>query len=260
VVSKLAKMRAVSHIGLEEDISLLKNMSILCATINVFKHACINADVPKQEALIGTVELLETQMKKLSIQLKRQMYTTVCVVGRSGCGKTHFLNAFLREGLDVRPDSELGMKNEVLTDRLSITAFNTFGEGVHWTPQLSQLGVTLEANVKKKYTQFIPRVSEDCDYIDLLPEGDMLSTTKVPVHIFFGEQTKISFAYISAEQVDRELKKLISVLASNSPKVIRKSHKRYFDCPLTKTRREQIFICRLKLQVITWAIIKCFVG
>ena len=226
MVTKLSA-RADSHISLEEDTSLMKNISILCTTINVFKHACIDGDVPKQEALVGTVELLKTQVKKLSIRLKRQMYTTVCVVGRSGCGKTHFLNGFLREGLDILPDSESEMKNEVLMDRLSITAFNTFGEGVHWTPQLSQLGVALQANVKKKYTQFTPHVSNDCDYIDLLPEGDMLSTTKVPVHIFFGERTKVSFAYMSAEQADLELKKLISVLTSKSPKVIREPHKRY---------------------------------
>jgi hypothetical protein len=96
-----------------------------------------------------------------------------------------------------------------LKESLTVTVLDSFDESIYWTPQLFHLGSSLGTS-DNRLPQFYPQLDKQDVSAGILPEGDMLCTTKVPIHVFYGNHARITFAYASPAQVDNELKKLLA--------------------------------------------------
>ena len=154
------------------------------------------------------VELLCVRAKRLLRKVRQRLYTTVCMVGSSGSGKTHFLNTLLCSGLNV-PSRTEKLTDTILRQSLNISVVETFDRDICWTPQCTALGTSVDATADS-LSHFFPDIEGGDDCACLLPEGDMLSSTTVPVHVFYGEYVAVSFSYISAAQVDEYLRALLT--------------------------------------------------
>jgi hypothetical protein len=200
---------------LHDNYSMGQNSVILARlhTLNIILETlkCTDCYFTQEETddFTNTVFLIDKSIKDQLSAIKSEMYTTILVVGCSGSGKTHVLNNLLRGGLSLSPTIS-PLNEEQIRDRLIVKVIDNHDNGKYWSPVISATcGSLLESS--SVHSHFLPRFPKDCKFkqFDILPEGDMFCTTKVPVHIFYGKEVKISISYTTAAQVDVYLRKLL---------------------------------------------------
>jgi len=147
-------MRDFQHVGCSNSegkkdnaTTLLREAYSLCTTVSTLKRSLLKDDSKAQGKFSAGLELLKTQLQKVQSRARGQDYTTVCLIGRSGSGKTHLLNWLLRHDFDSKVEPAL--TEQKMKESLTVTVLDSFDESIYWTPQLFHLGSSLGTSDKQ---------------------------------------------------------------------------------------------------------------
>jgi len=187
---------------------ILSRLHVLLALLDDLKKAVTVQETTTDSAPNGLLESARCAFEEAARMSRREKYNTIVVIGRPGSGKTHFLNELLNFGLGHNHGSGLILTQAIAVERLRILSVKN--NDTCWTPQLLERAQEFTSDTSA-FPQLYPDVYTPSS-ADILPEGDMFSTTKVPVHLVYGCAVRISVVYASPQVVDRELKKLLDVL------------------------------------------------
>lgn len=187
---------------------ILSRLNVLLALLDDLKKAVTVKETTTDSVPNGLLESARYALKEAAHMSRREKYNTIVVIGRPGSGKTHFLNELLNVGLGHNRGSGSILTQAIIVERLRIISVNN--NDTHWTPQLLEHAQEFTSDASA-FPQLYPEVYTPSS-ADILPEGDMFSTTKVPIHLVYGCAVRISVVYASPQVVDRELKKLLNVL------------------------------------------------
>jgi len=195
----------------------LHNLKTASKSINQAKRVSL-AETEK-DAFADTVKLYVDSLQDALQDIASKLYTTVLIVGQSGSGKTHILNQLINRGLNLS-DETFVLTEAQVRNCLLVTVSKRSSDDGPWTPANSAANrpVCLSSSNRNHFCPNIQTL-ETVKKFDILPEGDMMCTTRVPIHIFHGSKVKITFGYAGVTEVHFQLKRLLEKIQTLSLQV-----------------------------------------
>ena len=198
---------------------LLKKLHALEVAVDSCAQAVSTSLIETKNNVYNKTVKLHADLVQEALQdVRSNVYTTVLVAGKSGSGKTHFLNQIINSGLNL--SGRFLLTQTEIQKKLFVTVNKSPLQYGQWSPITSSMNAVVCKNASD-CNQFCPSipVTDAVEQIDILPEGDMMCTTKVPIHIFYGSEVKVTFSYTGAEEVSVELKRLLKIIQIISSQV-----------------------------------------